>query len=502
MDPQHRLVLERGYASLHASGSSKPSLMGSLVGVAVGIYATEFALLIAETPLGRSVYASTNTLSVACGRVSFVLGLHGQCASFDTACSASLVACHFSAHAIQNLECRSHLVVGVNMMLLQASSIGMASAGMTSIAGRSHTFDRRADGFARGEGVSSTVLATCETTLPQVKGRAVRQDGRSASLTAPNGHAQQEMLRAALANAQTHAAALTLIEAHGTGTALGDPIESGSILDALLSEPRGPSVLAAGSMKANLCHGESTAGATGLLRVCLGLQNIDTVPNAQLRALNPNIGIRALRSRATLALATQLTSAALTSRFIVVPDISGGVSSFGYAGTIAHVVLSLCVEPSIGTQALQCSSHTKLDYRRAKFGWTSPIMDMNHDVMSLFGINWLPQKVPHTRKTCSTSMVAIQATSTRMQERSASEPCTPLSVSSKFCHSGSHQLHADVCIIGGGLSGVCIARDLAASGYTCIIVERAGTIEGSCIVNKFSGVQRCRCIFYPMTSLV
>eukprot|EP00966_Prymnesium_polylepis_P299819 6928413-Prymnesium_polylepis.1 len=181
MDPQQRLLLEQGYAALHTMGLRTGSLLGSGMGVAVGIYATEFALLLATSPLRHSVYVGTGaSLSVACGRLSYVLGVQGPCASFETACSASLVACHSAHCALQRQECDMHLVSGVNMMLLQVSSITMAIAGMTSRVGRSHTFDSRADGFARGEGSSAFGLLSVLGHGPDIEGCAVRQDGRSA----------------------------------------------------------------------------------------------------------------------------------------------------------------------------------------------------------------------------------------------------------------------------------------------------------------------------------
>merc|ERR1711965_1175790 len=165
-----------------ASSFDRATLNGSGTGVALGIYATEFAQLIAGSPLGRSVYATANSLAIASGRVSFVLGLQGPCASFETACSASLVAAHSGARALQHAECAEHLAAGVNLMLLQSSSVGMAIAGMTSAAGRCHTFDRRADGFCRGEGCSAVVVCTSQTRgtfTITLRGSAVRQDGRS-----------------------------------------------------------------------------------------------------------------------------------------------------------------------------------------------------------------------------------------------------------------------------------------------------------------------------------
>ena len=122
MDPQQRQLLERGYLTLHAARLSKAAVLGGVVAVSVGQWQSEFGSVLLGTPAGRSVYASTGfSCSVTCGRVSFVLGLQGPCASYDTACSASLVACHSAARALRHLECASHLVVGINLMLLQVN---------------------------------------------------------------------------------------------------------------------------------------------------------------------------------------------------------------------------------------------------------------------------------------------------------------------------------------------------------------------------------------------
>ena len=226
MDPQQRVLLEGGYVALHASSFDGVTLTGSGTGVALGIYATEFAQLLAGSPRGRSVCATANSLAIASGRVSFALGLQGPCASFETACSASLVAVHSAARALQHAECREHLAAGVNLMLLQASSIGMAIAGMTSVAGRCHTFDRRADGFCRGEGCSAVVVVRSGDEGSSRGSAAARW-----ALGEPDGahgQAQQGLLRGALHDASLQADAISVNEAHGTGTPLGDPIEAGS----------------------------------------------------------------------------------------------------------------------------------------------------------------------------------------------------------------------------------------------------------------------------------
>eukprot|EP00966_Prymnesium_polylepis_P115802 2676907-Prymnesium_polylepis.1 len=172
-------------------------LNGSLGGVFLGIAANEFGQLLASSPAGASVYSATGSShSVASGRLSYVLGLHGPCVSYDTACSAALVASHAAFRALQRDECVMGLAVGVNLMLSPVTGASFALAGMTSPNGRSHTFDARANGYARGEACGGVALL-CETvkvTAAMLHGSAVRQDGRSASLTAPSGQAQQSLL--------------------------------------------------------------------------------------------------------------------------------------------------------------------------------------------------------------------------------------------------------------------------------------------------------------------
>ena len=196
MDPQQRLLLEHGYASLHAASLEKRFLLGSLTGVFLGIAANDYAEVVRADPsLARSVYAATGSShSVASGRISFALGLHGPCASYDTACSAAVVANHAALRALQLRECVSALSAGVSMMLLPGVSFAFATAGMLSVLGRCHTFDARADSYARGEACCAATLRAAgaegaDSSLELV-GSCVRQDGRSASLTAPNEQSQ------------------------------------------------------------------------------------------------------------------------------------------------------------------------------------------------------------------------------------------------------------------------------------------------------------------------
>ena len=360
MDPCQRLLLERSYAALHAASLDRAALSGSLTGVFLGFAGTEFSQLLAASPAGGSVYAATgSSSSIASGRVSYVLGLHGPCVSYDTACSAALVACHAGLRALQSIECMSSLIAGVTLMLAPGVGTTFAVVGMTSARGRCHTFDARADGYARGEACGALTLGAAEVEGLSVGGAAVRQDGRSASLTAPNGQAQQGLLVASLQNAATTAEVLTLCEAHGTGTALGDPIETRSLVEAVISQRSASEApLAVGGVKANIGHAEPAAGMTGLLKLAFGLRCSQAAPNAQLRTLNSHL------SEAVRGVACALPVQVAWGAPLGGDRGSGGVSSFGYSGTIAHAVL-LCTSFDTSTTQTQAA----LKYRRHVFPW-------------------------------------------------------------------------------------------------------------------------------------
>jgi len=233
-------------------------------------------------------------------------------------------------------------------------------AGMTSAGGRSHTFDERADGYARAEACCASGLLRASdgdaAGASVLRGSCVRQDGKSASLTAPNGQAQQALLVASLSDASLSAEDLSCAEAHGTGTALGDPIEARSLAVAVLAERRCSSVPALHGDKANSGHGEPTAGLVGLVALAVSLMRQSAPPNAQLRVLNPHVG--AATRDVSCVLPAQLSLAS--------SGAAGGVSSFGYGGTIAHALLS----PSTGGQLTLCPAGP-LVYRRSRYRWLS-----------------------------------------------------------------------------------------------------------------------------------
>jgi 3-oxoacyl-(acyl-carrier-protein) synthase/acyl carrier protein/thioesterase domain-containing protein len=367
MDPQQRLLLEHSYIAFHGSGETREALLGSGAAAMVGMSLTDFSLVLDASNFQSGAYAATGTaLSIASGRISHAFGLQGPCASIDTACSASLVASSLIHHALMNAECKAGLAAGANAILHPRSSLALALAGMTSPLGRCHTWDERADGLARGEAVVAlTAQLAPRSSAVCLAGSAVRQDGRSASLTAPNGQAQQNVLLAAHASGHVSAYELTSHEAHGTGTALGDPIEAGSLAEATLGARlrAGCPALSLGSLKGNAGHAEAAAGASGLLKLTLQLRIGTAAPNAQLRLLNNAVNARL--GRRGCALPTLCADVSDNAE----SHVAAGVSSFGYSGTIVHVVLR-----KHAPLLLASRPHMALLLKRRRYSWAVPMV--------------------------------------------------------------------------------------------------------------------------------
>ena len=338
MDPQQRLALELAWEALEDAGRAPLAQAGSRTGVYLGIANADYGRSLFSAPEQIDpYYTQGNAFSVASGRIAYVLGLHGPAVSIDTACSSSLVALHLALRALRSGECDQALAGGVNLILSPEINVNFSKAGMMAADGRCKTFDARADGYVRGEGGAlvvlrrlSDALADGERILAVVRGSAINQDGRSAGLTAPNGPAQEAVLRAALADAGVTPAQVGYVEAHGTGTSLGDPIEVNA-LGAVFAEGReGGQPLALGSVKTNIGHLEAAAGIVGLAKVVLALQRREIPPHLHLGELNPHVDWAAM----PLAVPTRATPlAALQGRHLA------GVSSFGFSGTNAHVLL-------------------------------------------------------------------------------------------------------------------------------------------------------------------
>ena len=240
MDPQQRLLLEVAWETLEHAGVNPRDLAGSPTGVYVGICNSDyFQLLMREGPANIDAYLATGSAhSIASGRISYILGLEGPSLSVDTACSSSLIAVHLACQSLRLGECRLALAGGVNLILAPETTIALSKSRMMSPDGRCKTFDKAANGFVRGEGCGMVALKRLSDAesdgdhiIALILGSAANQDGRSSGITAPNGPSQAAVIRKALRNAGLEPAAIGYIEAHGTGTSLGDPIEMGALAE-------------------------------------------------------------------------------------------------------------------------------------------------------------------------------------------------------------------------------------------------------------------------------
>jgi acyl transferase domain-containing protein/NADPH:quinone reductase-like Zn-dependent oxidoreductase/acyl carrier protein len=340
MDPQQRLLLETSWEALEDAGQSLERLAGSKTSVFVGISSWEYSFAQIEFRDRARIDAYTNTggaLSIAANRISYSFDLKGPSVAVDTACSSALTAVHLACKSIWEEHCPLALAGGVNALLLPDWYVGFSRLGMLSPDGRCHAFDAAANGFVRGEGAGFVVLKPLSRALADgdriyalIRGSAVNQDGRTPGLTVPNEEAQVALLRQVYRRAGVDPAGVGYIEAHGTGTPVGDPIEAralGRVLSAGRVENR-PCLV--GSVKTNIGHLEAGSGIAGLIKTALALHHRRIPGNLHFHRPNPAIDFARLRLRVPANPEPwRATDGPLTA----------GVNSFGYGGANAHVVL-------------------------------------------------------------------------------------------------------------------------------------------------------------------
>lgn len=336
LDPQHRLLLETSWEALEDAAISPDTLYNSDTGVFVGIASFDYTLrlLASDLPTMDPFVGLGNCHSAAAGRISYFLGLQGPCTAVDTACSSSLVAVHLACQAIRAGECRAALAGGVNALLGPLLSINFSKARMLAPDGRCKTFDKSADGYVRGEGAGMLVLKRLSDALADgdniravIHGAAINQDGPSGGLTVPNGTAQELVLRRALAQAKLQPEQVGCIEAHGTGTQLGDPIELGALARVFGKARTAP--LWVGSVKTNIGHLEASAGVAGLIKAALMLERKTIPPHLHFQTPNPHADWAGGTIRVPVATTAWECDG---PRYV-------GVSSFGFTGTNAHIIL-------------------------------------------------------------------------------------------------------------------------------------------------------------------
>lgn len=338
MDPQQRLLLELTWEALEDGGQIPERLAGSDCAVYIGISSTDYALRRIDDLSSMDAYFMTgNTLSIAANRVSYVFDLRGPSMAIDTACSSSLVALHQACRSLADGEAPMAVAGGVNLLLHPFPYVGFSKASMLSPGGRCRPFDAGGNGYVRAEGGAVLLLkplaraeADGDPVHAVIVASGVNCDGRTNGITVPSAEGQARLLRSVYRKAGIDGADIAYIEAHGTGTAVGDPIEAAAIAE-VAGRGRAPDrPLLIGSVKSNIGHLEPASGMAGLVKTVLALKKRALPPSIHFQKPNPHIPFEQSNLR-------------VVDRYTPLPDGDGplymGVNSFGFGGANAHVLL-------------------------------------------------------------------------------------------------------------------------------------------------------------------
>lgn len=340
IDPQQRLLLELAWEAMENAGLPASQLAGSDCAVYVGISGLDYGTRALDDLASFSAHSMTgSTLSIAANRLSYVFDLHGPSMAIDTACSSSLVALHQACNCLQSGDASVALVGGVNLLAHPYPFVGFTKASMLSAGGRCKTFDASGDGYVRAEGATVLLLKPYDQAINDgdrihaviLASGANADGGRKTGLTIPSADGQIELMRNVLAKAGVPASRLAYLEAHGTGTAIGDPIETSAIAAVYGQARASDAPLPIGSVKTNLGHLEPASGMAGLVKAMMVLKHRMVPPSIHLNEPNPKIDFDNWRLR-PITEPTPLHS----------PDgepLVVGVNSFGFGGANAHVLL-------------------------------------------------------------------------------------------------------------------------------------------------------------------
>ena len=357
MDPQERLFLETVWETLEDAGYSRGGLVGnsgeylsSQVGVYAGVMYGEYQLFGAEASrYGNRISAGSSYASIA-NRVSYVLNLHGPSMTVDTMCSSSLTAFHLACQDLKHRRTDLAIAGGVNVTIHPNKYLMLSSGQFLSPQGHCESFGEGGDGYIPGEGVGVALLKRLvdaerdsDHIYGVIKGSAVNHGGKTNGYTVPNPNAQQMVIARALKEAQIDPRTISYIEAHGTGTKLGDPIEITGLTKAFRKSTPDNQYCWIGSAKSNIGHCESAAGIAGITKVLLQMQHSQIAPSLHSQVLNPHINFTATPFVVNQELRDwdrPVIDDQIISRI-------AGISSFGAGGSNAHVILEEYVEPQV-----------------------------------------------------------------------------------------------------------------------------------------------------------
>ncbi len=348
-DPQQRVFLQIVWKAIEDAGYTPADLTRVSTGVFVGVFGHDYAEILQQNNVVDAYVTTGITHSVLANRVSYLLNLHGPSVAIDTACSSSLVAIHQAVQAIQNGDCAVAIAGGVNALLSPTTYLAANKAGMLSEDGACKTFDSKANGYVRGEGAAAILLkpllaakADGDHIYGVIKGTAVNHGGHVNSLTAPNPNAQAEVIMSACRRAEITPDAIRYIETHGTGTTLGDPIEINGLKKAFANLAEENNQLSThyycglGSVKTHIGHLEAAAGIMGVIKILLAMQHKQIPANLHFKELNPYINLA--ESPFYIVNTIESFTNLLDSQGKKIP-LCAGVSSFGFGGTNAHIII-------------------------------------------------------------------------------------------------------------------------------------------------------------------
>ena len=425
MDPQQRLLLEVAWRAIEDAGTAPRTLAGQNVGVFIGISSFDHAVASLSFQDRGVITPYSNTggsSSIAANRISYSFDLRGPSLAIDTACSSSLLAVHLACESIRRGESQMALAGGVNALLMPDFTVAFSQLGVLSPDGRCKTFDRRANGYVRGEGAGMVLIRPLDAAIADgdliyavIRATAANQDGRTAGLTVPNGEAQQQLIRTACKQAGIAPHAIDYVEAHGTGTPVGDPIEANAIGSVVGADRPTDRPCLIGSVKTNIGHLEAAAGIASVIKVALSLHHRRIPAHLHFQQANPAIDFDQL----SLRVPTVSTDWPVTHHSGQLQPRLAAVNGFGYGGANAHVILEeapVTSKPQTGatTQSGRDNSSAPRIDREPASEWASkPLLVplAGRDLRSLAAsaetmANWLENKQPMDGADLSLSEIA------------------------------------------------------------------------------------------------